>query len=209
YEVKATAPGFKTSERTGVRVVVGQTVTLDFDLSVGETTQVTIVTGEIPLVDSSTSSIAISRTSEEIKDLPLQISGQDRNYLGYLLTLPGISFNPYSKSQATYDGLARAVIQGVGVNGFSNNVFSYNLDGVSGISFSNSGIEDSAAPLPELVEEFRMTTNPNAVQGANLGVGFDLVMKSGTNQFQGSLFEYIRHDSIDERNWFVEWVSMV
>src|SRR4051812_15078722 len=207
YQVKATAPGFKTSEHNSIRVVVGQTVTLDFDLAVGDTSQITTVTAEVPLVDATASSIATSRTSEEIKDLPLQISGQDRNYLGYLLTLPGISFNPYSKSQATYDGLARAVIQGVGVNGFSNNVFSYNLDGVSGISFSNSGIEDAAAPLPELVEEFRMTTNPNAEQGANLGVGFDLVMKSGTNQLHGSLFEYIRNDSFDARNWFAASVS--
>ena len=207
YQVKATAPGFKTSEHNSIRVVVGQTVTLDFDLAVGDTSQITTVTAEVPLVDATASSIATSRTSEEIKDLPLQISGQDRNYLGYLLTLPGISFNPYSKSQATYDGLARAVIQGVGVNGFSNNVFSYNLDGVSGISFSNSGIEDAAAPLPELVEEFRMTTNPNAEQGANLGVGFDLVMKSGTNQFHGSLFYYIRNDAFDARNWFAASVS--
>jgi hypothetical protein len=206
YTLRVGFAGFKTAQRDNIRVVAGQTVTLDFDLAVGETSQIATVTAESPLVDTKSTGMGVTRTVEEIRDLPLQMSGQFRNYLGYLQTLPGISYVP-GKSQATYDGLARAVIQGVGTRGFTENFFSYNLDGVSGISFVNSGIEDAAAPLPETVEEFRLTTNFNAEFGANLGVGFDLVTKSGTNSLHGTLFHYLRNDAFDARNFFASSVS--
>lgn len=206
YNLTVSFQGFKTAKRTELRVVSGNAQTVDVELPVGEISETTTVTEQLTNIDTASTAIGTTRTVEEIKDLPLQMSGQARNYLGYLLTLPGISYRP-GKSQATYDGLARAVIQGVGVNGFRNNYFSYNLDGVSGISFSNSGIEDAAAPIPEVVEEFRMTTNLNAESGANLGVAFDLVMKSGTNNLHGSVFEYLRNDVLDSRNFFANRVS--
>src|SRR5262249_1272779 len=110
-------------------------------------------------------------------------------------------------SWATFGGLSRANINGVGRTGYYTTEYGYVLDGVSAVSFANAGLEDGAAPLPELVEEFRISTNPPAESGANLGVQVDLVMKSGTNSFHGSMFDYLRNDKLDARNWLLPTVA--
>jgi len=206
YSIRVTATGFKTVEEKDLRVVAGETSSMDFTLPLGQVTQVATVTAAPPLVDTKTNTLGTTRTLEEIRDLPLEMAGQGRSYLGWFLTVPGYVYIP-TESWADYNGLTRGNINGVGTTPFVNNSYGYNLDGVSGISFANAGLEDAAAPVPDVVEEFRLSTNPPAESGANLGVSVDLVMKSGTNNFHGSLFEYFRNDHLDARNWFLPTVA--
>jgi Carboxypeptidase regulatory-like domain/TonB dependent receptor len=202
YSIRVTLSGFKTAEAKDLRVVAGESLSVDFTLELGQVAQVTTVTAAAPLVDTKTNTLGTTRTVEEIKDLPLEMAGQARTYLGWFLTVPGYAYIP-SQSWATYNGLTRANINGVGTSQFANDYYGYNLDGVSGISFANAGLEDAAAPIPDVIEEFRLSTNPPAESGANLGVQVDLVMKSGTNDFHGTLFEYFRNDHLNARNWFL------
>jgi hypothetical protein len=206
YALDVTAAGFKTAQVKDLRVVAGEALTMDVSLELGQVTQITRVTAAAPLMDTQTNTLGTTRTVEEIKDLPLEMAGQARTYLGWFLTVPGYAYIP-SESWATYNGLTRANINGVGTSQFGNDYYGYNLDGVSGVSFANAGLEDAAAPIPDVVEEFRMSTNPTAESGANLGVQVDLVMKSGTNNFHGTLFEYFRNDHLNARNWFLPIVA--
>ena len=161
YALRVAAAGFKTAEARDLRVVAGETLTMDFTLQLGQVAQVTTVTAAAALVDTKTNTLGTTRTVEEIKDLPLEMAGQGRSYLGWFLTVPGYAYIPV-QSWADYNGLTRGNLNGVGTVPFVNDSYGYNLDGVSGVSFANAGLEDAAAPIPDVVEEFRLSTNPPA-----------------------------------------------
>src|SRR5689334_275466 len=74
YALRVTATGFKTAEAKDLRVVAGETVTMDFALQLGQVAQVTTVTGAAPLVDTKTNTLGTTRTVEESKDLPLEMA---------------------------------------------------------------------------------------------------------------------------------------
>src|SRR5713226_9579220 len=94
YEVTATKSGFKTSVRTDVAVISGQTFTVDFELAIGAVTQVVTVTAAPPTLDRTSVTMATARTSNEISQLPIAMTGQAaRTAAGFAKTLAGVNYD--------------------------------------------------------------------------------------------------------------------
>ena len=198
YTVTASLAGFKTVEHVGVRVVSSATRTLNLTLPVGEVVDTVTVEGAALAVDSSSSSAGVTRVVEEIGELPLAVNGGARHSLSFARTLPGLSYTPYGLETTTTDMGS--------INGVMGSV-SMNIDGMASSPKSWMGMREDSGLIPETISEFRMSSNPNAEHGWNLGSGVEMVMKSGTNDFHGTLFHYLRNEAVDARNFFASDVS--
>ena len=198
YTVTTSLTGFRTVEQVGVRVVSGGAVTLDSTLPVGEVRDTVTVEGGALGVDTQSSSVGVSRFVEEIEDLPLAVNQSARHSLSFTRTLPGFSYWPYeSEELATMMGLVHGVL----------GTLSMQIDGIYATPQAYMGMSEQSALIPEAISEFRTVTNLNAEHGWNLGSSVEMVMKSGTNGFHGSLFEFFRNDVLDARNFFAADVS--
>ena len=198
YTVTASLAGFKSVEQVGVRVVSAETRTLDITLPVGELVETVTVEGGALAIDSASSSAGTTRVVEEIEELPMAVNQGARHSLSFTRTLPGFSYDPYTKETDTTD---RGYIHGV------VGVVNTNIDGIYSSPANNFGMREDSGPIPETISEFRTVANVNADQGWNLGSSVEMVMKSGTNQFHGSVFEYFRNDVLDARQFFADEVS--
>jgi len=196
YALKASISGFKTIERTGVRVVSSETLTVDFELEVGEITQTTEVTAELSKVDTTTSSVGITRVTEEIAELPLAMAqgGGSRTALTFLKTLAVVSYNPNQRDDHSLGASY--------VSGTANGQQGYTIDGIAAHQSSHQQLQDNQNPIPETIAEFRLTNGTGVEYGTNSGVTVSLVTKSGTNELHGSVFHYLRNTALDARNFF-------
>lgn len=204
YVITAKAGGFKETQQEDVRLIASQTTTADFQLTVGNASQLVTVTTTQSTVDTTVSDTGQTRVTEEISTLPLTISGGSRGALDFMKTEAGVQVNV---GQPGIIQDERAVIQGVGDGGISHNATSYIIDGVSASQNLAQGPRDESGPIPDEIAEFRVSTNLDAEYGWNLGSSIELVSKSGTNRFHGSAFEYLRNDALDARNWFAASVT--
>ena len=198
YTISASLPGFKTVEQVGVRVVSGLAVTLDITMPIGEVVDTVTVESQALAVDNQSSSAGLTRVVEEIEELPMAVNQGARHSLSYTRTLPGFSYDPYGKETDTTD---RGYIHGV------VGVMSTNIDGIFSSPANNFGMREDSGLIPEVISEFRTVANVNAEHGWNMGSSVEMVMKSGTNEFHGSLFEYFRNDVLDARQWFAADVN--
>lgn len=189
YNVIVRAPGFKELIQRGVVLNVGAVVHLDLTLQLGAATQSVTVTGEAPVINTTTGSVAQVVDHQTIESLPLN----GRNYLQLgLLTAGTAPSTTREGSYATY-----------GLRG-SENVFM--LDGSLNVSYMR-GLDvqqrDAMRPSLEAVEEFRVqTSNYSAQYGTAAGSVTSVVTKSGTNQIHGSAFEFMRNTALNTRNFF-------
>ena len=198
YTVSASLPGFKTVEQVGVRVVSGLAVTLDISLPIGEVVDTVTVESQALAVDNQSSSSGLTRVVEEIEELPMAVNQGSRHSLSFTRTLPGFSYDPYGKETDTTD---RGYVHGV------VGVMSTNIDGIYSSPANNFGMREDSGLIPEVISEFRTVANVNAEHGWNMGSSVEMVMKSGTNEFHGSVFEYFRNDVLDARQWFAAEVN--
>ena len=197
YTLTAAIAGFKTLQQTGLRVVSGETLTLDVALSVGEVTDTVEVTATLPTIEKQSNKAGYARTNEEIARLPLVVSFNNRQALSFLRTMPGVSYDPFRYFDNENVAMSRSFVQGTPTASPS-----YNIDGVRASGSTHENARDDTAPIPELVEEFRLDTNTSAEHGWDSGVAINLVFKSGTNEFHGDSFWYNRNDVFDARPWF-------
>ncbi len=198
YTVTVSLDGFKTLEKVGVRVAAGGAVTLNITLPVGEVMDTVTVEGGALAVDTQSSSAGVTRFAEEIGDLPLPLNQEARQILSFTRTLPGFSYSPtISGSLATYMGELNGVVGTV----------SLKIDGIYASPQTFTGLGEQSGLIPESMSEFRTVTNLNAEHGWNLGSSVEMVMRSGTNEFHGSVFEFFRNDALDARNFFAADVS--
>jgi hypothetical protein len=196
YKMHVEAKGFKTVERPNVRIEVATDVRADFSLQPGEVSEIVTITGEIPLVNSTSSTLGGTLSNAEINDLPL--SG--RNYENLLQLRPGVMRYPGGGfSTTSADGL-RAEDNAYFVEGL------FNSEPYSGQAIINgAGIAgDSATILPiDAIQEFNVQQNPPAEYGWKPGAVVNVGLKSGTNRFHGTAFGFGRDGtSWDARNFF-------
>ncbi len=184
YTVTASLAGFKTVERLGVRIVSGGAATMDITLPVGELAETVTVEGGALAVDTQSSTAGVTRFVEEIEELPLAVNQGARHTLSFTRTLPGFSSDPYLKEIEITD---RAIVNGV------VGTVSLKIDGMMASPKTWMGLREESGLIPEAISEFRVVSNLNAEHGWNMGSGVEMVMKSGTNEFHGSVFEFFRH----------------
>ena len=196
YEVRAELTGFKTAVRRGIQLTVAGSVVVDLSLSIGEVTEQVVVTGEAPLVETTSAALSGLVDDKKIRDLPL--NGRSFEQLAFLQ--PGVI--PY------YRG-GRSADQGSGtkfsVGGSRTDANSFLLDGTNINDQSNATPGSAAGTLlgVEMLREFRVLTSTySAEYGRYSGGIITAATKSGTNDLHGSAFYFHRNDNLDARNFF-------
>jgi len=200
YDITIEQTGFKRAVLTGIQVQVGQTARVDASLQIGETSQAVEVTAETIQIQTETSDRGTVVTGKEVLDLPIVGQGEQRNPAFFINLSPGVTSR--GTSTPTASGSGRQL--NTTVNGSPSGSIEFHLDGVQ---IGNPGLlsgDFRNLPFPQdAVAEFKiMTLNPPAEYGrAGLGItAFNL--RSGTNQFHGSIYEYFRNDKLDARGFF-------
>jgi hypothetical protein len=201
YRVTVRLGGFKQEIRT-VTLEVQQISRLDFTLEVGTATEVVEVTGAAPLLESSNADVGQVIETQAISDLPLN----GRNYLDLAKLSVGV-VEPSGNDQPGTAG-DRAKNGGSFVaNGTRADMNNFIIDGVD----NNAKIVDLSnntnvviSPSVDALMEFKVETNVYSAQyGHSAGAVVNATIKSGTNRFHGTAFEFIRNDKVDARNFFL------
>jgi hypothetical protein len=190
YKVTASAPGFETvTLQPGTALEINQTLRVDIRLPIGKLgTEITISdTGSVPLVETENSTIGATVTGQAIYELPLN----GRNALDLLKTQPGVSpTNPDSGAAGNYS-----------IGGGRTDSVTYLLDGGLNNGLLANGVV--ANPNPDSIAEFRVIENNySAEYGRNAGGIVSEVVKSGTNQFHGTAYDYVRNNFFDANSFF-------
>ncbi len=201
YDVAATKGGFKTQTTKGVKVEVSGATRVDFALPAGQVNEVVEVTADVPLVDSTNNTLGGTIPEQEFKTLP--INGRD--FTKALTLVPGATADPSAVSDSPG---SFGLFSINGNRGRSNN---YLLDGTDmndGYrnlpSINEAGVFGTPATILPLdaVAEMGILSNTEAQYGRNSGAIVNIVTKSGTNSFHGTVFEYYRNNWLDARNYF-------
>ena len=193
YVLTITAPGFSTSERPSFTLVMNQTARVDVALTVGQASQTVEVSGAAPLLQTDQSFMGTVLDARANTTLPLAT----RNYNQLTLLSPGaVSTNPgsFTGSQASFQ-VGRPYI-----NGNREQTNNYILDGMDNNQIDNNDVAFS--PSVDAIQEFNLISqNAPASYGNYLGGIISVTIKSGTNQFHGDAFEFIRNDALNANTW--------
>jgi len=185
YALTAQLPGFKTYIRTRVPVQVAQTTRVDIVLEVGGVEERVTVTAEAPLLNTDTSDVGIVVNNEKFLDLPLTLGGDIRNASAFIFLSPGVSGNTWEKHIGGGGSFSDAVYyDGAALSVTPNNDGQYN-------------------PSVDAIAEFKLITNDYAAEYGHALAGVtSFTLKSGTNSFHGSAFEFFRNEKLDARGFF-------
>src|SRR6202158_1682438 len=202
YDVRVSSQGFSTHVATGVTLTVGEQQVLNFTLQVGQMTQTIQVSTEAPNVELASSSISATVNSTTVRELPLN----GRSWTDLAALQPGVSaITTQTDFAVGGDRGNRGFGNQISVGGDRPEQNNYRLDGVSINDFNN------AAPGSVLggdlgvdaVQEFSViTSNVSAEYGRTSGGVINAITRSGTNQFHGSAYEFLRNDALDAANFF-------
>jgi hypothetical protein len=196
YRISVQKEGFEPVLRPGVVLHVADNISIDFSLQVGTTTQTITVEGGAPLVNTTDSTLGGLVESQEISNLPMN----GRNYISLTLMLPGISPNQNTATTATV-GLGTWYSS----NGAPVRANNFMLDGAILQDATGGGTATYSGRTLGLdgIQEYRVITNSfTADYGLLAGSQTVMVSKGGTNQFHGSVFEYVRNSALDAANYF-------
>jgi Carboxypeptidase regulatory-like domain len=202
YDVSATAPGFSTTENSDVVLTVGGQQALNFSLKVGEVTQKVEVSGEAPKVDLTSSSVGGVVNSETVVELPL--NGRDWTDLATLE--PGV--NELNTQQPTTSASNRS-LRGYGIaltiSGTRPVFNNYRIDGISVVDYAGGGpgsVTGFALGVDAISEFSVITSNYDAEYGKTGGGVINAITRSGTDQFHGTAYGFLRSGALDARNYF-------
>jgi Carboxypeptidase regulatory-like domain/TonB dependent receptor len=193
YTVSAAQPGFQTAQQNNVVLVLNQVARVDFHLAVGTANTAVTVMEAPPLLQTQSTTLATVMDAHAIGALPLET----RNYNQLTLLTPGaITTSPaaFNTGQQTFNS-GRPYI-----NGNREQANYYLLDGMDNNEFVDNNVAYS--PNVDAIQEFNVVANnPSAEYGQFLGGVISVSTKSGTNQFHGNLFEYLRNDFFNANEW--------
>ncbi|MBI2817180.1 MAG: TonB-dependent receptor [Acidobacteria bacterium] len=197
YRVSASLQGFQTGLRSGIQLTVGREAIVDFELQVGQVTERIEVTGEAPLVQTTGSAVSYLVDDRTIRELPL--NGRDITQL--ILLNPGVMLNSQGRGGSAENGFA----QRLSVSGMRGEDNSYLLDGSYIAEYMRHVPAGPTGALTgvETVQEFQILTSTFSAQyGRAIGGVFNAITKSGTNQWHGGAYEFLRNSALDARNFF-------
>ena len=188
YTVKAEKPGFATEQSPGYTLGINQTQRVDFKLPLPGSNQSVEVSIDAAAIDTISATVGGSVTERPLVDLPLN----GRNILDLAALQPGVTNgnNPGNTSAGT-----------VSIAGGRTDSVTYLLDGGNNTSLINNAVVFN--PNPDAVEEFRiLENNYTAEYGRNGGGVISVVSKSGTRNYHGSVFEFVRNTSFNANSFF-------
>jgi hypothetical protein len=193
YVLKVTASGFSSVQHPAFSLVMNQTARVDVAMTVGQASQTVEVSAAPPLLQTDQTFMGTVLDARANVTLPLAT----RNYNQLTLLSPGaVSLNPgsFTNSQASFQ-VGRPYI-----NGNREQTNNYVLDGMDNNQIDNNDV--AFAPSVDAIQEFNLISqNAPSSYGNYLGGIISVTLKSGTNQFHGSAFEFIRNDALNANTW--------
>lgn len=200
YQVTVSAPGFGTKQ-TNITLTVGAKQVLNLPLAVGQAQQVVQVTEQAPTIQLATSTMSENVEGAEVRELPL--NGRD---WGSLATLqPGVA-SVRTQEQVTQVGShARGLGMQLTIGGARPTQNTYRLNGVVINDYSNAGPGSVLGQNlgVDAIQEFSvLTSNYTAEYGYTSGGVINAITRSGTNQFHGSVYEFLRNSALDAADFF-------
>jgi hypothetical protein len=200
YEIRVERPGFETRIQSGINLVVGQQAVINFNMTVGQVQQEVTVTGEAPLVNTTTSSVAGLVGEKQVKDLPLNGRSFD-----LLITLNPGAINYSSLKSDPSSGAGEGNYFSVAGRRPTENLFLLNgveYTGVSIVGITPGGVSGQLLGI-DAVREFNvLSSSYSAEYGKRAGAQVSVVTQSGTNGLHGSMFEFLRNSKLDARNFY-------
>src|SRR6266852_517748 len=188
YRITVEAQGFKTATNTNVALNAGTIARVDFKMELGQTREVIEVTGDAAAVNTEDSKLAGTVTSTQIANLPLN----GRNVYDLMQMAPGA---------VNVMGVDFENGHGTVVNGLREDFNGFLINGISNKGLSGGVIN---TPIQDTVQEFQqLQLNTSAQYGNSAGAINNLVTKSGTNAYHGSIWEYFRNDALDANQYFL------
>ena len=197
YDIKVEAKGFKTVTQSGITLELNQRARLDLRMELGTVAESVEVTGVAPLLNTETTIVGSVLTANSIINTPLIT----RNYIMLTLLAPGVTTtdpSAFNNGQRTAGG-GRPY-----VNGNRKEANNFLLDGID----NNLTSDNLTAYQPNLdaIQEVKMITNNASAEFGNFQGGvINVSLKSGTNQFHGTVFEFFRNDKLNANSWGRNW----
>jgi hypothetical protein len=189
YEVTVAKAGFHAIRETGLELQLDQVARLDFHLEVGAVTQTVEVTGvaaTVPTINTENGTKGEVMTSRVIVEMPLN----GRDFSDLALLVPGVAPRASGGQGSAFN-----------INGARADNTNFVIDGFN--DQNPRGAAAQARPNLDALEEFKMQTSNYSVENGRLAGGvMNMVVKSGTNNFHGTLFEFLRNDLFDARSFF-------
>jgi hypothetical protein len=199
YSVKAEINGFKTYSIADVALAEGDRLRIDLHMEVGQVTESVDVTARTPALQADTSAVGTLINREAVQDLPLN----GRNFIRLAQLSAGVNEdgdNALQSGNRPDDRRNSTALAVDGQHGYNNN-------------FMIDGLDDNeryigtiiVKPAEDALAEFKLLTNAYAAElGRTAGGVLNLVTKSGTDNFHGSLFEFFRNEKMDAKNFFTQ-----
>ena len=200
YSVESSLSGFQKVIRPGIRVVVGAQVVVDFSLGPSAVSETVTVTAAAPIVDTVSSALGTVVEQKQIAELPLV----DRSYSRLIVLAPGANEVPPATAgglfQQFFGRQPQYTVSGARPEG---QVFLMDNTNVQNYWNRGSGSGQLGTTLGvDAIAEYQVLTNTYSAQFGGNGVAINAITKSGTNQFHGSVFEYVRDNKLDASNYF-------
>ena len=197
YTLLVEMDGFKAAALSGIQIGVDQHLKVDVPLEVGALTESVTIEASSPLIQAASSELGTTVTDEQIRALPLN----GRNFVNLTRTIPGV-----------LRGIPGANIDGAGSLAWRASAsFSANGQRPRDNNFMLDGVDNNETwlqtvvifPTPDALDEFKMQTSTYSAEfGRSLGGVVNLQIKSGSNVYHGSAFEFMRRDALDANNFF-------
>ena len=189
YTIKAELSGFQTQTRSGVTISVGQAVTLNFTMPVGQLTDQVVVTGEAPLIEPTQTQIGANMSQQDIENLPMQ----GREQFALMQLVPGLTpaLNPGSFEGSAYNA-----------NGRESGSNLYLVDGQYNKDDRTGTFPQSRVTVDSMAEYQILTHEYGAEYGGASGVIVNAITKSGTNQIHGRGFYFLQDSKLNATNYF-------
>ena len=202
YDLNVKKPGFRDYLQTGVKVDANSAIRIDFQMEIGAVTSTVNVKSDTLQVETQSTQMGVVIDGQKITSVPLN----GRSYIDLLKLQPGVS--PYSHSQdSSTSGVGATQVSGdldngqQSVNGGRTGSNAFMVNGAN----AEEGVHNGAAMIPNLdsIAQFRIITNNfDAEYGNYSGGQINVVTKSGTNQYHGTVFDFLRNTDLDARNYY-------
>jgi hypothetical protein len=198
YDIGVSKQGFSSADELGVNVVVDQIGTYDITLKTGAVSETVKVQATANEVETASAELGVAIVKAQVNDLPLN----GRNFTQLLNLTPGVSSVNVSQNSATSGGVWSNPIGSFSypsINGQSNRSNLFLLDGVN--NQGSFGSTYAVPPIIDDIQEFKVQShNDDASFGGVMGGIVNVVTKSGTTNYHGSAWEFLRNTSFDARN---------
>lgn len=195
YTISAQIQGFRTAQRSDVRVQIQQQLSIPFVLSAGSVHETVVVSAGAPLLQTQNASVGQVINQQQINQLPLN----GRNYLFLAQLAPGVTTGQQGSRGEDLNG--RFVANGVRAT--QNDFLLDGIDNNSSIVSVQNGKDFVIMPSIDALAEFKIQTNDyDAEFGRSAGAVINATVKSGTNRLHGDIWEFLRNDALDANDYF-------